>query len=179
MKKFILAGGILVLILTLVLVGGSLLLPGEFAIERSAAITGTPAQIYALAGHLDTWPEWTPWNGESYVGMEISFPGRTEGLGAVQVWTLGETTGRLEVTSAEEARGLSYDLAIEGGPRIEGIISFEAGPSEGEAPVTRVRWQQRGPLDGVFARWIGLTLERSLGGDLEKALAGLEARIGG
>ena len=166
MKKLALGAVGITLLLVAIYHGVGSTLADRYEVSRSIEIAVPPAAVYEYVGHLDRWPEWTVWNAEDAPGLTITHPARTEGVGAVQVWSVAGGEGRLEVTSAEVDRGVSYELTAIDGAQHDGIISFGR---RGE--VTIVSWQQRGPLEGTRERWFG----RMLSGRLERDLArGLE-----
>jgi hypothetical protein len=127
-------------------------LPEAVSVRRTRRIEASPEQVYAWVGHLDRWPEWTAW---------------------MQVWTHPDGAGRLEITSAEESRGIGYELTFAGSAlAVDGIISLTPA---GQA--TDVLWIVDAPLSSRRERWFGLTLPRRIGRDLEQGLEGLARRL--
>ena len=141
---------------------------------RSLEIDATPEQIYGLVGHVDKWPEWSAWNTETYPDLKYEFPGKTEGVGAIQKWTMERGTGQLEITSAESTRGISYELVFEGMAPSEGIIELT---SLGEKK-TQVTWTNRGTLEGTSQRWLGLMMDSMMGQQFEQGLTGIADLLG-
>lgn len=173
MKKLLIIFGGFVVLLLGVYFGVGAALPGDYEVVRSKTIGAEPEKIYELVGHLDRWPEWTTWNTERNPDLVFSFPGKREGVGAVEEWSMKGGNGRFEITSAETTRGISYDLSFDEGAMVsEGIISFEA-----KGATTLVTWRLRGSFEGMAARWFGLFLVPMLSDDLEVCLEGLEREL--
>lgn len=98
LKKVFLA----LLIVTGVLLIGSLFLPSEYEVTRDIAIDGTPEEIFAQVQDLKTWKVWSPWNPDTYPGMEITYSGAEKGVGAKSAWTDPKNgNGSMEITVAE------------------------------------------------------------------------------
>lgn len=175
MRKLFTVGFVLAFILAGVLFGVGAALPGEIRVDRSIEIAAAPEAIHADVGDLATWPEWTTWNAEDRPGLAITFPGGTTGVGAVLAWTIDEDRGRLELTSTEPSRGVSYRMEVgEDARASEGIISFTP-----RGPRTEVRWIHEGPLEGIVQRWVGLFVVPAMERDFESALATLRERAEG
>lgn len=172
-KKFLVVCGVFAVLVLGTWFGIGSALPGEYEVVRVIEISAPPEKVYAFVGHLDRWPEWTVWNTEKYPEIVYSYPGKREGTGAVQTWTMDAGTGRLEITSAEAARGISYDLSFDGGVFTSiGIISFETKPA-----ATVVTWRDKGVLDTTRERWFGLLLDSMMGPQFEEGLAALKAKV--
>jgi hypothetical protein len=167
-------GGILVGLLVVLLVVG-LCLPRKFRVERRIVIDAAPDRIHRLVNRFREWPAWTAWNENRYPGMQVSFVGPDEGVGAKYHWT-GEAsgTGDMEITASDPARGIEYDLSFENGEMLStGAIEYVP---EGES--TRVTWHAAGDLGwNPVGRYFGLLLDGMMGPDLEKGLANLKARV--
>ncbi len=172
MRKLSCVIGVLALLLVAAFFVGGAVLPADYAVTRSVSIGASAEEIYAAVGDLDQWSEWTAWNSESFPELEVSIPGPASGAGAIQVWKVAGRVGQLEITSAEPTRGISYTLSFEGEPPIEGIITFVV---VGES--TDVVWLVRGTFEGARDRWLGLTLDSQLGGELKEGLERLSARF--
>lgn len=173
MKKLLIIFGGFVVLLFGVYFGVGAALSGDYEVIRSKTIEALPEKIYELVGHLDRWPEWTTWNTEKNPGLVISYPGKCEGAGAVEEWSMKGGEGKFEITSAETTRGISYDLSFDEGAMVsEGIISFEA-----KGATTLIVWRLRGSLEGTASRWFGLFLVPMLEDDLEECLEGLEREL--
>jgi hypothetical protein len=157
-------------IVTLLVV--SLLLPGQYRIERRVVINAKAKDIFPMLNSLKKWPAWTAWTKEKDPTMTVSFEGPEDGVGAIYRWTgdkLG--VGKLTITRSDPARGLWYDLDYENGQRLsKGGITFEAA---GEG--TEVIWYNGGELGrNPVRRYFGLFLDRLIGPDFEAGLNNLK-----
>lgn len=173
MKTVIFGFTILAVVFVVAFFVGGAFLSSDYSVVRSLEIEATPEQIYGLVGHVDKWPEWSAWNTETYPDLKYEFPGKTEGVGAIQKWTRDRGAGELEITSAEEKRGISYRLKFEGFPESEGIIELK---SLGEAR-TQVTWTNRGSLESTSQRWLGLMMDSMIGGQFEEGLASIAEQV--
>jgi uncharacterized protein YndB with AHSA1/START domain len=174
-RKVLIILGSAVLLLVIVWYGVGAALPTDYKVSRSIDIAADPEKVYQLVGHLDRWPEWTPWTAEKYPDIVYTYPGAREGTGAVQTWTMDAGSGRLEITAAEPSRGISYDLSFDEGEFASvGIIAFATDSSK--PGVTSVTWSDQGKLESTMKRWFGLFLDSLMGAQFEEGLATLKAR---
>jgi len=174
-RKFLIVGGVTLVLLVGIWFGVGAALPSEYEVTRSIEIAAPAEKVYQLVGHLDRWPEWTAWNVEKYPDIVYAYPGAREGTGAIQTWTMEAGAGRLEITSAETTRGIAYDLSFdEEAFHSVGIISFDAKPG-----VTMVTWKDKGELETTTKRWFGLLLDTLMGPQFEEGLATLKKKVEG
>lgn len=174
MKTVIFGFAVLMVVIVMGFFIGGAFLSSDYSVTRSLEIDATPEQIYSLIGHVDTWPQWSAWNTKTYPDLKYEFPGKTEGVGAIQKWTMERGTGQLEITSAESTRGISYELVFEGMAPSEGIIELT---SLGEKK-TQVTWTNRGTLEGTSQRWLGLMMDSMMGQQFEQGLTGIADLLG-
>jgi hypothetical protein len=156
------------------------LLPDEIATQRSLSISARPEAIHPELDRLATWPEWSIWNAETDPGARFAFSGPERGAGAVWTWEGGKKfkQGRLELVESDPERGIRYRVNVEGF-EVDGRIDFEpAGDG------TKLVWIDRteigrGPLGGWIRLAIHGMVDREVGGNMEKSLAGLKRRVEG
>lgn len=171
MKSVIKAIVFLIMGFTVILYGGALLLPGEARVERSIAIAAPPDKVYAIVADLRRWPEWSAW-GETDPRTAFSFDGPAEGAGQVMRWasnnplvgsgtmTVTEATPNVRVATLSDYGGFGTSRAM-----------MDVAP---DAAGTRVTWVFQSALPGVFDRWAGLGIDRSVGEEYDKGLARLK-----
>lgn len=161
----------IVVLLAALLVGGGLLLPGTFHLERSTVAQATPDQVYALVASPRQWKQWAVWN-QRDPQMQIDYTGPESGAGAGWAWkSKQEGDGRMEMTAVEPGRQVSYALYFPGFDKPStGALRF--APESGG---TRITWTMDGDMGGnPVWRWMGLAMDRMVGPDFEAGLANLK-----
>jgi hypothetical protein len=155
--------------------GGGLLLPSKYRVERSISIRAAPEAVYDQVARPRRWREWAPWNEQRYPGSEWSFAGPEVGVGAIQSWRGEEVgTGSLILREADPETGVAYEVSLSHGRyTLSGSLRFAR-----EEGGTRVTWVDEGePWANPLARYPGLLVPPMLGGNLEEGLARLKARV--
>lgn len=160
-------------VLLIVAIGVSYLFPGSFRVERSIEIDAPAPAVFARVADLRQWASWTPWQAKD-PAMTITYSEVSSGRGAWQKWA-GPRAGKgeLTVTVHEPPGRLEYDLFFpEFGMQSKGEVVI--APAAGGAGV-RVTWSDSGDLGlNPVNRWLGLFLDRMVGGDFEAGLAKLK-----
>ena len=172
MKSVIKAIIFIIMAFTVIFYGGALLLPGEARVERSLVIAAPPEKVYAIVADLRRVPEWSPWV-ETDPQTKFTFEGPAEGAGQIMRWasnnpmvgsgtlTLTQATPIVRVATTSDYTGFGSSMA-----------TFDVAP---DGAGTRVTWVFQSTLPGVIDRWAGLGIDRSVGGEYEKALRNLKA----
>lgn len=162
----------LVVFIALFLVAG-FLMPGSYTVERSLTINAKPDKIYPLIASAKRWPEWSAWNQTRFPDMTYNYSGPESGVGSESNWN-GKSSGkgRMKMTKADPAKGITYDLDFEDGTYLSvGTISLEPA---GDA--TKVLWVTTGNLNGPVQRWMGLLMDKFMGPDFETGLKNLKEK---
>lgn len=162
----------LVVFIALFLVAG-FLLPGSYSVERSLTINAKTDKIYPYISSTKRWPEWSAWNQTRFPDMTYNYSGPDAGVGSESNWN-GKSSGkgRMKLTKADPAKGISYDLDFDDGTYLSvGTISFEPA---GDA--TKVVWVTSGTLNGPVQRWMGLLMDKFMGPDFETGLKNLKEK---
>ena len=171
LKKIILV----ILILPILLLLASFFLPSKYHVGRTAVIKASPETIYPWLAQLRKWPEWTAWNTDRDPTLVNTYTGPAEGDGAEMSWTakaLGN--GTLKLTAADPKTGVKYELNFEGGKFLStGGVTM--APAEGG---TRVTFYNEGEFGAnPVRRYFGPMMDKFMGGDFEKNLAGLKQKV--
>lgn len=160
--------------LALLVVGGGLLMPREYAVERSLVVEAEPEAVYALVADLEANQVWSPWKHKD-PSIDVTYGDKKVGPGASYSWT-SEDSGIGSLTIAEAIPNQSLTTALDfDGTLATGHWSFE--PAEGG---TKVTWGISG--DNGFnpiARWFGLAMDSLVGADFELGLERLAATAEG
>lgn len=165
---------ILVVVLGLVLLGGSLFLPSTTQVERSVHIEKPPAEVFAALDSFQRFNEWSPWF-EMDPGAQYTYAGPAAGVGARMNW----------VGSPAVGSGSQEILVSEAPSRIVNALDFGSSQATGtyllsaDNQGTRLVWSLESEHGyNPINRWFGaLLLDRMVGGDFERGLAKLKALL--
>ncbi len=150
----------------------SYLLPATTRITRTARIRASPETLHSRLATLRRWPEWTAWNTNRFPDVQFEFRGPTTGVGATMI-ARGKSSGdgTVEITRADPARGVDYQLDFEHGRQIFlGSIACET--NSGALDVT---WTLQAKWAGLpLKRYVGLVLDRLMGSDMQIGLENLK-----
>ena len=163
-----------VVVLGIVLVGGSLFLPATTHVERSASIEAPPAVVFATLDSFEHFNEWSPWF-EMDPDATYTYAGPAAGVGARMAWVGNPSVG----SGSQEI--------LESVPHTRVVNALDFGGSKAKATYalapegtgTQLTWS----LDSEHGynpvnRWFGaLALDKMIGRDYEKGLAKLKALL--
>lgn len=169
MKWLKITGGVVLGIILIVVVGGFLISP-EWSVTRSVVINADAAAIHPHVNSLKAWEAWSPFE-KSDPSIKITYGDQVEGVGASRSWTSDQGPGTQTIKTSDPAKGITFEVTMEGFNPIEGIVVYEK--VEGG---TKVTWTDQGNTGGnPFFRWFGLMMEGMLGPMLESGLTDLKA----
>ncbi len=161
-----------VLALTLVLLGGGLLLSPRFKVSRSIAVNAPSDKVYALVASPRQWKQWSVWN-QRDPAMQITYFGPESGAGAGWSWvSKTEGDGRMTLVKAEPGRQVVFELFFpDFGTTSTGALAFDR-----QGAATQVRWTMDGDMgSNPMMRWFALGADRLMGPDFEAGLTNLKA----
>ena len=174
MAKSIIKGIVMVLIVAVVaIVGGAYLLPPEARVSRATVVAASPEKIFAIAGNLKRFNEWSPWAALD-PKTAYSFEGPDQGgVGQKMTWASNDpNVGKGTQTIVELVPNQKVVTDVDFGEMGKSVSTMTLVPSnEG----TLVTWEFHSKLDGVMNRWFGLMFDRFIGGDYETGLANLKS----
>ncbi|MDQ2703735.1 MAG: SRPBCC family protein [Pseudomonadota bacterium] len=157
----------LIAAIALIVVVGSFFLPAQAMVSRSTDIAAPPEKIFAIVGDLRRFNEFSPW-AELDPGTKYTFEGPVSGIGQQMNWTSQNTdigSGSQTIVAHEPPNFVETQLDF--GTRGKSVARFDLVPSTSG---TNVTWTFSSDLDGIPAKWFGLTLDRRIGADYEKGL---------
>lgn len=164
--------GILVVVLLVLLAGIGMLLPRHAHVERAIVIDAPAATVFALVDGFKQFQKWSPWAALD-PNANYKIEGPEFGVGAKQTWVGDPETvgsGSQEIVAIEP--GVSVTSRLDFGDRGLAIARFALAPAEGGTHVTWSLETDNGA--GPIGRWFGLLMDRWVGPDYEKGLAGLK-----
>ncbi len=165
----------IVVILALLFAAAGFLLPSKRTVTRTVVIDA-PAQ--AIMPHLTgarAFHAWSPW-ADRVSDLEITWTGPVRGTGSGMRWDSARLgPGSWVVGDIDGDRRV--DVALTFGENSKAVSWFELAPVPGG---TRVTWgfEAEAGMNPVH-RWFGLMLDDWIGGDYEKGLRRLKARVEG
>jgi hypothetical protein len=168
-KRVLLAFG--VILAALLAVG--FLLPRQIHVERTAMIDAPAQVVFANVNDLRRWEAWTPWDKRRDPTIEVTYSDPAIGKGAWFEWMSEKFgNGRLEIIESEPDSSIDMHLALVGDSREPAKCRFLFEPGDGK---TRVTWYLDTDM-GVWppGRYLGLFVDKMLGGDYEQGLATLK-----
>ncbi|MDT8340465.1 MAG: SRPBCC family protein [Longimicrobiales bacterium] len=168
MKGFIAA----VALLLLAFVGVGLLLPRDWAVERTRLLAAPPEEVFP---YLQDWDRFRQW---SSLGMvEGTRTGPVGGAGATFTWDDPQWgAGVFRLTGVAPLEQVRYQVEVEGGT-LRTYGEFAVRRRDGG---TELHWREEGSLGwNPLLAWFALGMERMQGQELEKALDRLQALLEG
>ncbi len=158
--------------LVLLILGGGMLLPSDYHVERSITINAPANEIYPDVADLRAWKAWGVWF-ERDPNMTLSYEG--EGIGQISRWqSATEGNGEMEVLALVPNESMTYALRFpDFDMGSEGKVSLESTTAG-----TKVTWENHGdvgahPLNRYFAYF----MDDMIGADFEQGLAKLKQKI--
>lgn len=168
LKKLVLAAVVLVVLLA----GIGMLLPRQVHVERSIVIDAPRATVFALVDGFKQFNKWSPWAALD-PNAKYTREGPEFGVGAKQSWVGDPKTvgsGSQEVVELKPLELVKTRLDF--GEKGPAIAQFALAP---EASGTKVTWSLDSDMGaGPIGRYFGLMMDRWIGSDYEKGLAGLK-----
>ncbi len=163
--------GIVLLVLIAIWLVVSLFLPSNIRIARSTVIQAPAAAVFNTVNNMHTWKDWSYWD-RIDPNMDSRFEGPETGAGSIHYWSSKNDsvgTGSLKITESTPNTALKTELSFEGMGSSMGGWDFEESAEGIKATIYM-------NIDvGFTGRVIpGLILDKFIGKDFEKTLAGLK-----
>lgn len=171
MNIFMIAGGVLVVLLGLLLIYVGTR-PNTMHYERSLLIEAPADAIFPLINDFHLWGQWSPWE-KLDPDMKRTYDGAASGPGAIYSWAgdknIGE--GRMTMLQTKPNEHLPIKLEFFKPFAATNEANFYLKP---EAGGTRVTWTMDGPAN-FMSKVMGLfmNMEKMIGGAFEQGLADL------
>jgi polyketide cyclase/dehydrase/lipid transport protein len=165
----------LVFLVVAALVVGAYLLPKEVTVERSIVINAAPDKIFPLVNNQKNSRQWSPWLARD-PDVKLVYSGPDAGAGSKMQWTsdnpnVGNGTAVIVASVENESIKTKLDFGSQG----TADAWFNFAP-EGDA--TQVSWGFTTDMGmNPIGRWMGLMMDKWVGGDYEQGLANLKALV--
>lgn len=161
----------IVVLVAVVIVGGSFLLPSEAVVTRSAEIKAPPEKIFAIVGDHRRFSEFSPW-ADLDPATIYTFEGPESGVGQKMSWSSKQSNVGSGTQTILEYQPPTHVISeVDFGEMGKSTAEWSLAPS---ADGTTATWTFRAPLQGIAARWFGLMFDTWIGADYEKGLARLK-----
>ena len=151
-------------------------LPTRWEVSRRLEVAASPDEVYPYLADLQRWREWSPWQEAHYPGLVYRYSGPASGPGAEVSWDSEATgDGRIRITEATPHERVRFEMAFQKG-RIRAQDTLRLRALSGGR--TEVSWEDRGDLGRTLLGRLSVpAIERSMGRDLERGLAGLARAV--
>jgi len=163
---------VVIVVIVALLAGIGMLLPRQVHVERSIVIDAPAATVYVLIDGFKQFHKWSPWAALD-PNAKYSWEGPAYGVGAKQSW-VGDPkkvgSGSQEIIEVKPYEMVKSHLDF--GKQGVATAQFTLSP---EATGTKVTWGLDSDMGaGPIGRYFGLMMDRMIGADYEKGLAGLK-----
>lgn len=166
--------GVLILI-AIALIAIAYVLPRNVAVERSIAINAAPEKIFPYINTQKNGEQWSPWLSRD-PEIKLTYSGPDAGVGSKMEWASdhkGVGNGSAIITKSVENQ--SIETALDFGSEGTADAFFTLVP-EGEG--TNVTWGFTTDMGmNPIGRWMGLMMDKWVGGDYEQGLTNLKALV--
>ena len=166
-----------VLVLVLALVAGAYLLPREVHVERSVTINAGPEAVFPHVNSLSATQNWSPWLDRD-PDVVVNYEGPVSGVGAKMNWQSDEPNvgnGAQEIVASIENERV--ETALDFGEMGVAKAEFILVP-QGDATV--VTWSLDTDMgNNPVGRYMGLMMDKWVGGDYEVGLTKLKNLVEG
>lgn len=147
--------------------------PADFRVVRTRTVAAPPEVVHGYVNDFRKWPEWSPWE-KLDPAMKREFSGPPAGTGAAYHWSgngdVGE--GHMTITDSRPAQGVTIRLEFLKPFAATSTTQFDFAPS---GSGTQVTWAMNGHNNFVAKAFSAfMDMDKMVGGDFEKGLAGLE-----
>jgi hypothetical protein len=148
--------------------------PSAFRLARSRTMPASPDAVFAQINDFHRWPAWSPWEKlDPSMHREISGP--ASGPGATYYWKGNQKAGegRMTITDSVPGRNVTIRLEFMKPWKAVNTTRFDLQPS-GDG--TAVTWEMTGHNNFMAKAFtLFMDMEKMVGPDFERGLAGLEA----
>lgn len=165
------------IVLALILAGAAAFVatrPADFRIVRSRTVAAPPDVVHAYVNDFHKWSEWSPWE-KLDPAMKKEYSGAPAGTGAAYHWSgnsdVGE--GHMTITDSRPAQSVTIRLEFLKPFAATNTTQFDFAPS---GSGTQVTWAMNGHNNFIAKAFSAfMDMDKMVGGDFEKGLAGLDA----
>ncbi len=153
-----------------------LLQPSEYRVTRTALMSAPAPDIFAQIDDFRRWQAWSPW-AQRDPAAKASFDGPASGKGAVFAWSGNNEVGEGRMTLTESRPGELVKIKTDFVKPFVGT-SYSDFTLKPEGSGTSVSWSMFGENDFIGkAMCLFVSMDKVLGGEMEKGLAGIKQLV--
>ena len=164
-------------IVLVVLVAVSYLLPRQVQVARSIEIDAPASEVFAKVNGLKAGADWSPWLSRD-PEVKLMYSGPDTGVGSKLEWTSEHPqvgNGKQEIVDSIENEKVV--TALDFGSQGTASATFDLVEANGKTTIT---WDLDTDMGmNPIGRYMGLMMDKWVGGDYEKGLANLKALVEG
>lgn len=148
--------------------------PSDFKVERSTTVPAPPAVVYAQVSDFGRWAAWSPWE-KLDPSMKKEVTGTPGAVGHSYHWVGNKDVGEGRMTLVATRPGAGVDIKLEFlEPWKATNATTLATAADGAG--TRVTWTMTGTNNFMMkAVTLFMDMDKMVGGDFERGLAGLRS----
>ena len=171
--KFLKVLGIIVLIFAMIFIVGSFFLPKTYTVKRTIMIKAPDSVIYKNIADFKEFLKWNPW-AKMEPSAKTTISGPIAQPNHLYEWKGKETgQGYMKIKSVESDKMVDIELKFIKPFESLADTKFEIEPtSDGN----KVIWTMSGNNDGMFSKWMSLSMDRMIGKDFESGLQSLKKK---
>lgn len=148
----------------------------SYTVTRDVRVAAPPSAVYAELVDFRRWRSWSPFE-DLDPGMDRTYSGATEGVGAVYAWSGSPKVGvgRMEITAADDGARVVVEQRNDKPLRSRSTSTFTVAEADGGTLVT---WSSTGTLSRLM-RVVGVVvpMEKVLGPVFERGLERLRQQV--
>jgi len=150
--------------------------PSDFTVTRSATFSAPAAAVFAQVNELKKWEAWSPW-AKKDPQAKSTYAGPGAGTGASMSWAGNKDVGEGRMTIMESKANELVRFKLEFFKPFEATNEAQfAFKSEGDK--TALTWTMTGKNNFISkAMCLVFDMDKMVGGDFEKGLAGIKAIV--
>ncbi|WP_050604569.1 SRPBCC family protein [Ruegeria sp. 6PALISEP08] len=162
-------------LIAVAVVAVSYLLPGKAEVSRSITIDAPAEAIFPYVNSMQETEQWSPWLHRD-PDTQLTYSGPEAGVGNALNWSSEHPqvgTGSQVIVESVENQRVQTELDF--GPMGTATVSFLLEPGGNSTLVT---WGFESDLGlNPISRWMGLMMDKWVGGDYQRGLTNLKALI--
>lgn len=150
--------------------------PSEFKVVRSAAITATPAEVFAQVNDFHHWEAWSPWAKIDPDVMNV-YDGSPSGSGAIFTWSgnskVGE--GTMTLTESSPTDLIRIKLEFRRPFKAANAVEFTFNPTGNQTMAT---WSMVGRKNFIVKAFgLFMSMDKMVGKQFEQGLTNLNSVV--
>jgi hypothetical protein len=172
LKKILIAVAVLVLVFVIIVATR----PSDFRIVRSTTIAAPASVVFPHVNDLHKWDAWSPW-AKLDPAMKQIHEGAAEGVGAVYSWAGNSEVGEGRMTITDSRTNELVRIKLEFIKPFAAVNTTEF-TFKADGAQTTVTWNMTGENNFVSKAFcMFMNMDKMIGGDFEKGLAGLKTVV--